>query len=322
MHAPEGCVVGVDIGGTSTRARVLGPDGGLVGRGTAGGANPNSHPPDVAAKRVGEAVAEAFGSGDPGAARHCVLGMAGESKLSDPVVAEEFHSALGRVGLRCPVTMVSDAEVAFASATGEPDGTVLVAGTGSIAVRVVNHRKTTTVGGLGWLLGDEGSAFWIGREAVRATLRVLMSDEQLGPLAIAVLAEAVHPAEDRSGPGWRQRTRSRLITAANAEPPIRLARFAELVTAIAANDPHAKEIVLEAARLLTSTAMAARLPGEQTPIVLVGSVAAAGGPVGDAVRAALTEQAGGPVLSAADGAAGAAWLAAIEVLGPSAPRPK
>jgi glucosamine kinase len=306
-------VVGVDIGGTSTRALAISLDGSRIGRGESGGANPNSHPPEVAAARVAEAVAAAFGAVDPSSAKHCVLGMAGVSKLSDPAVAESFHGSLERIGLRCPITSVSDAEVAFASATPSPDGTVLVAGTGSVAARIVNHRKTTTAGGYGWLLGDEGSAFWIGREAVRATLRVLQSDEALGALATAVLAEALG-----AGTSDGAHTYARLITSANSEPPIRLARFASLVSATADDDPHAMKIVQTAADLLAQQAFAVRTPGERTPIVLVGSVAGEGSPVGDALRQLLDA----PVLSAADGAAGAAWLAAIEVLGPDAPRPR
>lgn len=310
-------VVGVDIGGTSTRALVLGVDGELGGRGKADGANPNSHPAGVAAGRVGEAVAQAVG-GNAGDIRHCVLGMAGVSKLADPVVRNEFERALAGVGLRCPVTMVSDAEVAFASATGEPDGTVLVAGTGSVAARIVGRRKERTAGGYGWLLGDEGSAFWLGREAVRATLGVLMRGEPVGALAGAVLAEALEPDEE---PGWRERAYPRLITAANAEAPIRLARFAGLVSECAGEDPEAGRIVREAAELLTEQVVKVRKVGERTPIVLVGSVAT-GGPVGKALRAALDERVKAPVLTAADGAVGAAWLAAIEVVGPGAPRPQ
>jgi N-acetylglucosamine kinase-like BadF-type ATPase len=315
-------VVGVDIGGTSTRAQALRVDGGLGGRGKAGGANPNSHPADVAAKRVGEAVGDALRGISAEQVGHCVLGMAGVSKVSDPAVAREFHGALRTAGLRCGVTMVSDAEVAFASATGEPDGTVLVAGTGSVAARIVNRRKERTVGGYGWLLGDEGSAFWLGREAVRSTLGVLMRREPIGGLAEAVLAEALRPAGDQANAGWGEWAYPRLITAANAEPPIRLARFAELVSAHADDDPNAAEIVERAARLLTEQVLGTRNPTERTPIVLVGAVAAAGNPVGDMLRKALSERTSGEVLSAADGATGAAWLAAIEVVGPGAPRPQ
>jgi N-acetylglucosamine kinase-like BadF-type ATPase len=318
---PDGCVVGVDVGGTSTRALVMSLDGTVLGRGAAGGANPNSHPPPLAAGRVAEAVAAAFGPRDLGSARHCVLGLAGVSKLSDPAVGREFDSALAGIGLRCPVTSVSDAEVAYASATGEPDGSVLVAGTGSIAVRIAARRRGTVAGGHGWLLGDEGSAFWIGREAVRATLHALRSQAGIGPLATAVLAEAL-PGELDTEPGWRERYYARLITAANAEPPIRLARFAALVSEYATADPAAKEIVGAAAATLIDLLHAVRAPAERTPLVLIGSVAGAGTPVGEALRAALTAQSEGPVLTAAEGAAGAAWLAALEVLGPDAPRPR
>jgi N-acetylglucosamine kinase-like BadF-type ATPase len=191
---------------------------------------------------------------------------------------------------------------------------VLVAGTGSVAARIVNHRKTITAGGYGWLLGDEGSAFWIGREAVRATLRILRSDEAIGALAGAVLAEALGADGTQ---GDRAHSHARLITSANSEPPIRLARFASLVSAAAPADPQAMKIVDAAADLLAQQAFAVRTPGERTPIVLVGSVVGEGSPVGDALR----ERLDAPVESATDGAAGAAWLAAIEVLGPGAPRP-
>jgi N-acetylglucosamine kinase-like BadF-type ATPase len=297
----------------------MGLDGAALGRGETAGANPNSHPPEVAAARVAEAIATALGAKDPASVRHGVLGLAGVSKLSDPAVGATFDAALEAIGLRCPVTKVSDAEVAFASATAEPDGTVLVAGTGSVAARIVNRRKTTVAGGHGWLLGDEGSAFWIGREAVRATLHALRSQAGIGPLASAVLAEALPGVEDTE-PGWRERYYARMITAANGEPPIRLARFATLVSAHAANDPQAKEIVQAAAATLMELLLAVRSPAERTPIVLIGSVAGAGTPVGEALRAALAAQSRGPVVPAAEGAAGAAWLAAIEVLGPSAPR--
>lgn len=317
----EECVVGVDVGGTSTRAVVMGLDGEILGRGAAGGANPNSHPPAVAAARVAEAIATAFGARNPGTARHCVLGLAGVSKLSDPAVRAEFDSALAGIGLRCPVTNVSDAEVAFASATAEPDGTVLVAGTGSVAARIAGRRRTTVAGGHGWLLGDEGSAYWIGREAVRATLHALRAQAGLGPLANAVLAEAL-PGPVDTEPGWRERYYARLITAANSEPPIRLARFAGLVSTHAPVDPAAKEIVDAAAATLLELLHAVRSPAETTPIVLIGSVAGAGTPVGEALRAALAAGSEGPLVAAAEGAAGAAWLAALEVLGPDAPRPR
>lgn len=310
--------VGVDIGGTSTRALAVTPDGALVGRGAAAGANPNSHPPDVAAGRVAETIAAAVPAGATVVA--CLLGVAGVSKFTDPAIVSVFEAALRNVGVTCGMDVVSDAEVAFASATASPSGTVIIGGTGSVAARIVDHRRSSIHGGWGWLLGDEGSAYWIGRQAVRSTLRLLDGTTTPGPLAMAVLAEAFGSAETPpDDPAGRERVRNRLITAANAEPPIRLARYAAMVSALADTDPAAKAIVTEAAALLAEHAHATRTPGETTPIVLAGSVIGPDSPVGLAVREQLSHEA--EVLFAPDGSIGAAWLAALLAWGPDAPRP-
>jgi N-acetylglucosamine kinase-like BadF-type ATPase len=231
--------------------------------------------------------------------------MAGASKLTDPAVAALFEATWKRLGLG-QVLVLTDAEVAFASATSASDGTVLIAGTGSIAGRIRKRRLVSTVGGYGWLLGDEGSAFWLGREAVRATLDALAVEGELGALATSVLAEAGIETADRLQ-AWQ-----RLITVANAEAPIRLARFAPLVSAAADAGP----ILDRAATLLVEIALRARESGEDTPIVLVGSVLS--GPVGARVRAKLAHLA---VLTSDDGVLGAAWLAAVEAFGENATRP-
>ncbi|WP_052372549.1 N-acetylglucosamine kinase [Amycolatopsis taiwanensis] len=299
-------VIGVDAGGTSTRALAVARDGTVVGRGSSGGANPNSHPPEEAVAHIEEAIRAALGDRDPHDVDGCTIGMAGTSKLSDPAVAALFDAAWKRLGLD-RVLVLSDAEVAFASATASPDGTVLVAGTGSIAGRIRDHRVVATMGGYGWLLGDEGSAFWLGREAVRWTLDELSAGTTLGALSRSVLHEAGLDDTERSEV-WR-----RLITVANGEPPIRLARFAPLVSAA----PDAGPIIERAAELLVETAMAVREPAENTPIVLVGSVLA--GPVGTLVRKRLSDL---PVHTSSDGVLGAAWLAALAAYGVNANRPK
>ncbi|WAL66224.1 N-acetylglucosamine kinase [Amycolatopsis cynarae] len=299
MSGPESFVIGVDAGGTSTRALAVTAAGTVVGRGRSGGGNPNAHPPERAAAHLAEAIGHSLAGLDPSRASACVVGMAGTSKLTDPAVATLFETTWRRLGL-ARVLVLTDAEVAFASATPSPDGTVLIAGTGSIAGRIRQRRMVATAGGYGWLLGDEGSAYWLGREAVRATLDALSGGGELGELATSVLAEAGIAETDRRQ-AWR-----RLITVANAEAPIRLARFAPLVSAAA----DAGEILDRAADLLAATAMAVREPSEDTPVVLVGSVLT--GPVGVRVRERL---AGPEVLASADGVLGAARLAAVEAYG-------
>ncbi|MEV6903811.1 BadF/BadG/BcrA/BcrD ATPase family protein [Amycolatopsis sp. NPDC051372] len=327
-------VVGVDAGGTSTRAIAVDATGAVLGSATAAGANPNSHPPAEAAARIASAIERALGGRTD--VRAAVVGLAGVSKLSDPAVAAVFAGAWARIGLDGAVRTVADAEVAYASATSAPDGTVLVAGTGSIAGRIRERRMTATAGGYGWLLGDEGSAFWLGREAVRSTLEALGRGAELTGLPGAVLAEAFGPSpvdsrddvatsDNPSFPNSlvteanRLTTARALITKVNAEAPVRLARFAPLVSAAAAaGEASATEIVARAADLLVATALATRDPGEKTPVVLVGSVLTGTGPVGPLVKAGLS---GLDVLTSSDGVLGAAWLAAVDAWGEAAARP-
>lgn len=81
------------------------------------------------------------------------------------------------------VTVVSDIELAHLLAFGNSPGIVLNAGTGSIAYGRNEKGKTARAGGWGPLVGDEGSAFWVGREFLKRTnqferLRKLMKDKE------------------------------------------------------------------------------------------------------------------------------------------------
>lgn len=307
-------VVGVDAGGTGSRALAVDLDGYRLGRGASGGANPNSHPYEIAAARIAEAITLAIRDLDPADAQACVVGMAGSSKLTDPAVAKVFHDTWREIGLGCEIRVVTDQEAAFASMTSEPAGTILVAGTGSIASRIEDRRAVRFVGGIGWLLGDEGSAYWMGREAVRSVLRLLETHVPEGPLAQSVLAEALGTVTGEHKNLW-----SRLITAANAEQPIRLARFAPLVSAaFVEDDPVAAEIVHRTVDLLAQMVADTRTPDELTPVVLIGSVVGPDSPVGVLLRERLGDL---PIHFSTEGATGAVWLAAVDVLGSSAPRP-
>ncbi|TCO58057.1 N-acetylglucosamine kinase [Actinocrispum wychmicini] len=307
-------VVGVDAGGTGTRALAVDLAGFRLGRGASGGANPNSHPFDVAAGRIAEAITLAVADLDPAGCQACVVGMAGSAKLSDPSVAGVFHETWARIGLGCTPRVVTDQEAAFASMTSEPVGTILVAGTGSIASRIEQRRAVKTIGGIGWLLGDEGSAYWMGREAVRAVLKLVETHVPDGALAKAVLNEALG-TYNRD----RDEIRARLITAANAEQPIRLARFAPFVSAaFGEEDPVAMDIVHRTVDVLVRMVQETRAPEERSPLVLIGSVVGPESPVGVLLRQRLQDL---PIYFSTEGATGAVWLAAVDVLGPSAPRP-
>jgi N-acetylglucosamine kinase-like BadF-type ATPase len=84
----------------------------------------------------------------------------------------ERRALAGRlVSLARRATVLSDAQAAFLGALGPGPGLLILAGTGSIVIGRDTHGRWGRAGGLGPLLGDEGSAFWLGREWLRATTR-------------------------------------------------------------------------------------------------------------------------------------------------------
>ncbi|WP_320127584.1 BadF/BadG/BcrA/BcrD ATPase family protein [uncultured Sphaerochaeta sp.] len=74
---------------------------------------------------------------------------------------------------RFPLLLCSDAEIMLAGSLKEPTGIGLIAGTGSICIGRNEEGITIRSGGMGTVLGDEGSAWWIAKEAVRRTLKSL-----------------------------------------------------------------------------------------------------------------------------------------------------
>ena len=69
------------------------------------------------------------------------------------------------------VLIESDAFISYIGAIGIQPGVLLIAGTGAIAIARQNDGTMIRVGGWGPVFGDEGSGYWIGREAVSAALR-------------------------------------------------------------------------------------------------------------------------------------------------------
>ncbi|WP_412542435.1 BadF/BadG/BcrA/BcrD ATPase family protein [Longispora sp. K20-0274] len=305
-------VIGLDVGGTSSRVVVTDLAGTRLGTGLGGGGNPVAHGAEAAAAAVGAALDEALTGIDPGRIRAAVIGLAGGTqvrKALDPVWPAR--------GITCPVRLVGDAEVAFASATAEPDGTVLIAGTGAIAAQITGRRLGLISDGHGWLLGDRGSGFWLGLHAVRAALADLEEGIETSltiPIRDKLVGQSVFAT--------RRALVSAMIAAAHAEPPVTLSRFAPLVLdAAVAGDPVAKNLITEAAGFLLRSTAAVRGPRETGPIALAGSLLTVATPLAHRVRAELGARwPAAELVSATDGAAGAAWLAALS-LDPSAPHP-
>jgi N-acetylglucosamine kinase-like BadF-type ATPase len=74
-------------------------------------------------------------------------------------------------GLAARVHVISDAQAALLGALGNRPGVLLLSGTGSIVVGRDARGRWARAGGLGPVLGDEGSGFWLGREWLRTRVR-------------------------------------------------------------------------------------------------------------------------------------------------------
>lgn len=288
---------------------VLDVTGRRLGSGKAGGGNISSHGRDGALDAVFSAVAAALSGVDPASVRYGVVGSAGAGHYRRKDNADEFARRWAAARLTCPFEVESDAVVAFCAGTDKPDGTLILSGTGALASAMVDRTMSTTVDGHGWLVGDLGSAFWLGREAVVHTMSTYDLGRDPSPLARAVLDHYGVAAPARPGP---REVQADLEVAVYREPPVRLAALAPLVTSLVDTDPAAARIVAEGADHLLRAAALVRSDGDDTPVVLAGSLLTTSTPLAAAVRARLNEAwPAAPVAEAHDGAAAAAWLALV-----------
>ena len=87
-----------------------------------------------------------------------------------------YRGALSAAFPQSRIRVESDAFISYVGAIGLNPGVLLIAGTGSIAIARKHSGVMIRAGGWGPIFGDEGSGFWIGREAIRAALRSLDMD--------------------------------------------------------------------------------------------------------------------------------------------------
>jgi N-acetylglucosamine kinase-like BadF-type ATPase len=292
-------VVGLDVGGTSSTAAVLADDGTVIA--VLDGRERTSGP-----RRARSQSTSARCSPPSRRGNGSKLGRAGPSTPwwpgspagpagRDRAVAL-LEGALTGAGL--PVAgaeVVTDPVVAYAAGAPGPDGALLLAGTGAVALRKAGFAERARSDGLGWLLGDVGSGVWLALTGLRAAAADL---DGRGPAtALTAAAGALAAAAGADGTGD---PRQDLVRLTDTRSPAELGAFArEVASCAAAGDTVAAGIVTDAvAGLLRTLSVVA---DGATDVVLAGSVLTRPGPVREGVLAAL---AGSPPGSASGGPAG------------------
>jgi N-acetylglucosamine kinase-like BadF-type ATPase len=288
--------LGVDLGKTSCRVRLVTPDGaveaawsGAEGFAAADGA--------AQALAAFDGALSALPEGAPHAIRRIGVGAAGVDAGRE--AARAFAAELARRH-RAEVAIVSDALAAHAGALGGATGTVLVAGTGAVAFHLDDAGAVTRADGWGIWLGDLGSGRWIGQEGLR---RVLQARDGLGPRTTLTDAAAALAGAVDALPRYVSGT---------ARPERVLGGFAPVVLEhAAAGDAVAAAIVAEAVARLAATTAACTAPGERLSLV--------GGLTGSAwfsarLAAALAARGLAPTAPLGDPVAGALLLCAASDL--------
>jgi N-acetylglucosamine kinase-like BadF-type ATPase len=279
--------IGVDGGGTRTRAVVAGEDLVPMGRGASGPANAATRPLPLVVETILEAVGDAAASAAVAAERAegVAVGLAGVESVGrvKPLTAaleERFGSG--------KVLVTTDARIALAGATpGDPDGPglVLIAGTGAIAYGRNPRGAEARAGGWGPLLGDEGSGYAIARQGLAAVVREL---DGRGPhTAIRDLLFAsergVHSLEELLVKIYRSEGGASDVAA----------YFPLVLSAAKSGDAEAQRILGEAGKELALAAITVirklRLEKEAFPVSTVGGVFAAGELLLGPLAAALHE---------------------------------
>ena len=118
---------------------------------------------------VAEAIATGWLEADFDPAQRAVLGLT--TAPTDPAACDRLCGLVGSATGASEVWLADDAVTSHAGALSLGWGVSVVAGTGVACLAVPRDGEPRIVGGHGFLLGDEGGAFWIGRQGVRAVLR-------------------------------------------------------------------------------------------------------------------------------------------------------
>ena len=221
--------VGIDSGGTKTECW-LGDERRVLGRARVGSAKLTRVGREVAVERLRQVLEEASRqAGVPlrRVARTCV-GMAGFSIAE----ARELTAATVAGMVTGEVEVCGDDEIALDAAFPGAAGILVIGGTGAVVLGRCSDGRRISAGGWGPVVGDEGSGYWIGREAVRKAFRSYDDGTE------TELLEAIRRA-------WGVQDMGEVIGVANSRPG---PDFAELVPAIVACADAGDEV---AARLLT-----------------------------------------------------------------------
>src|SRR5256714_1260845 len=275
-------LIGVDGGGTATRAIVARRGGPVIGQGHAG---PSALGQGIAKAwtEIERAVGKAFdhaGVAVP-ARERCAL-AAGLSGVSNRPWRDQFVAR--NVGY-APLIAETDSFTMLVGAHGGRPGAIVAAGTGSIGEVLRPDGTRFSVGGWGFPVSDEGGGAWLGLRAVGLAQRAMDGRINAGPLARHVWA---HCGGDRDAlQAWCDRARQ-----------FEYAQLAPAVFGAESSDPAAARLLERAVAALDAIALALD-PQGALPLAVCGSIGRRlAHRLSPAVKSRIVDAADGPAAGA------------------------
>lgn len=231
--------LGIDAGGTKTESAVSnGAE--LLGQATSASCKVPRVSEEEARRNLHQAILRACEAAkvNPQSIDKVCIGISGASQAGVTAWAERTIHEL----IPGQVKVAGDHIIAYRAAFGAMSGVLVIAGTGSIAYGRNEKGETARAGGWGSPVSDEGSAYWIGREALAAALR--LHDRARDNGLLSTISEL-----------WQAKSPEEVIRIANSDS---VARFAELSAAVSATaekgDVTAQSVTTRAGKELAALA--------------------------------------------------------------------
>ena len=248
---------GIDGGGTRSRLAVVDDQGRVVYTAFSGSTNLYTGKPEQVEENLKKLLHEASQSFT------LTGGCIGSAGLGRTKEKAQYKALLDRILPSVPVYLCSDGEILLVGGLGSLEGYALISGTGSLALSRSTSGNLKRAGGYGYMLGDEGSAYWIAHQALIRSLRSYEKrDLRTGMLASLVFALSLSSHDDLIAYVHHQATKADI------------ASLAPLVTEHAhKGDDLANDILSCAAKELVSLVLSVQNPEIRTQeLVVAGGV--------------------------------------------------
>lgn len=166
----SGYFIGIDGGGTNSRLLAADPSGRILGTCRGKTTSLESNAPSVVKTNLVQLLHRFEKSFDI-PLRNCIGLCLGTSGVDTEFTRLAMENMLEDIVKDFPIYVVNDSEIAlYANTQGHP-GLMIISGTGSIGYGINHEGKVWRVDGYGYLVGDRGSAHWVGKEGVEAALQ-------------------------------------------------------------------------------------------------------------------------------------------------------